>query len=156
MSNCLLCPSRHLEWYDHYTQVVDYCVRILPLSRPRQHLDKLRMAQSTYDPCLMYSTNNTSFGLVRLQTDDTLIVADNTFTEAEEVELQKAGFIAKKREQLTKGNKLKFNGRDITLQSDNSITITQESYNTILQVVTTTADLVSSRGTIRRDVLIQD
>jgi hypothetical protein len=104
----------------------------------------------------MYSTNNTSFGLVRLQTDDTLIVADNTFTEAEEVELQKAGFIAKKREQLTKGNKLKFNGRDITLQSDNSITITQESYNTILQVVTTTADLVSSRGTIRRDVLIQD
>ena len=73
------------------------------------------MAQSTYDPCLMYSTNNTSFGLVRLQTDDTLIVADNTFTEAEEAELQKASFMAKKREQLTKGNKLKFNSRDITL-----------------------------------------
>ena len=101
------------------------------------------MAQSTYDPCLMYSTT-TPFGLVRLQTDDTLIVADNTFAEAEEAELQKAGFMAKKREQLTKGNKLKFNGGDITLQSDNSITITQESYNTTLQVVTTTADLVSS------------
>jgi hypothetical protein len=114
------------------------------------------MAQSTYDPCLMYSTNNTSFGLVGLQTDNTLIVADNTFTEAEEAELQKAGFIAKKREQLTKGNRLKFNSRDITLQSNNSITITQESYNTILQVVTTTADLVSSRGTIRRDVSIHD
>jgi hypothetical protein len=57
---------------------------------------------------------------------------------------------------LTKGNKLKFNGRDITLQSDNSITITQESYNTTLQVVTITADLVSSRGTIRHDVSVQD
>jgi hypothetical protein len=44
----------------------------------------------------MYSTNNTSFGLVGLQTDDTLIVADNTFTEAEEAELQKAGFMARR------------------------------------------------------------
>jgi hypothetical protein len=44
-----------------------------------------------------------------------LIVADNAFTEAKEAELKKAGFIAKKREQLAEGTKLKFNGRDITL-----------------------------------------
>jgi hypothetical protein len=80
----------------------------------KHHLDKLYMAQSTYDPCLMYSTT-IPFGLVGLQTDDILIVADNTFTEAEEAELKKAGFIAKKREQLAEGTKLKFNGRDITL-----------------------------------------
>jgi hypothetical protein len=85
-----------------------------------------------------------------------LIVVDDVFIEVEEIELQKAGLIVKKREQLTKGNKLKFNSRDITLQSDNSITITQESYNTTLQVVTITADLVSSRGTVRRDVSTQD
>jgi hypothetical protein len=121
----------------------------------KHHLDKLHIAQSTYDPCLMYSTT-TPFGLVGLQTDDTLIVVDAAFIDTEETELQKAGLIAKKREQLTNGNKLKFNGGDITLQSDNSITITQESYNTTLQVVTITADLVSSRGTIRRDVSIQD
>jgi hypothetical protein len=121
----------------------------------KHHIDKLHMAQSTYDPCLMYSTS-TSFGLVGLQTDDTLIVADDTFARAEEEELQKAGFMAKKREQLIKGTKLKFNGGDITLQSDNSITITQESYNATLQTVTTTADLISSRGTVRRDVSIQD
>ena len=84
-------------------------------------------------------------------------MADAAFTDTEETELQKARLIAKKREQLTNGNKLKFNGGDITLQSDNSITITQESYNTTLQVVTTkAANLVSSRGTIRRDVSIQD
>jgi hypothetical protein len=109
----------------------------------KHHINKLQMAQSTYDPCLMYSTT-VSFGLVGLQTDDTLIVADNAFVEAEETELQKARLMAKKREQLTKGNKLKFNGGDITLQSDSSITITQESYNTTLQIVTATADLVSS------------
>jgi predicted house-cleaning NTP pyrophosphatase (Maf/HAM1 superfamily) len=83
----------------------------------------------------MYSTT-ASFGLVGLQTDDTLIVADDTFAKAEEEELQKAGFMAKKREQLTEGNTLKFNGGNITLQSDNSITMTQESYNTTLQTVT--------------------
>jgi hypothetical protein len=88
----------------------------------KHHLDKLYMAQSTYDPCLMYSIT-TPFGLVGLQTDDILIVADNTFVEAEEAELEKAGFIAKKREQLAEGTKLQFNGRDITLQPDKSITI---------------------------------
>jgi hypothetical protein len=121
----------------------------------KHHIDKLQMAQSTYDPCLMYSTT-ASFGLVGLQTDDTLIAADDAFAKAEEEELQRAGFLAKKREQLTEGHKLKFNGGDITLQSDGSITITQESHNTTLQIVTATADLVSSRGTIRRDVSIQD
>ena len=122
----------------------------------KHHLDKLHMAQSTYDPCLMYSTT-TPFGLVGLQTDDTLIVADNAFAEAEEAELKKAGFMAKKREQLAEGTKLKFNGGDITLQPDKSITITQEPYNTTLQIIATkAANLVSSRGIIRRDVSIQD
>jgi hypothetical protein len=52
----------------------------------KHHLDKLYIAQSTYDPCLIYSTT-TPFGLVGLQTDDILIVADNTFVEAKEAEL---------------------------------------------------------------------
>ena len=74
----------------------------------------------------------TAFGLVGLQTDDTLIVADDAFAEAEEKELQRAGLMARKREQLTKGHTLKFNGGYITLQPDNSIAMTQESYNTML------------------------
>ena len=78
----------------------------------------------TYNPCLIYLTNNTSFRLVRLQTDNTLIVADDVFIEAKETELKKARLMAKDREQLAKGKKLKFNSRDITLQPDKSITIT--------------------------------
>ena len=42
------------------------------------HIEKLQMDQSTYDPCLLY-TNHNGFGIVGLQTDDTLILANETF-----------------------------------------------------------------------------
>ena len=51
------------------------------------HINNLGMNQSTYDPCLLYCNNDDSFGIVGLQTDDTLFLADETFTEAEQVEL---------------------------------------------------------------------
>ena len=54
------------------------------------------MDQSTYDPCLLYSDK--PFGIVGLQTDDTLFLADDTFAEAEQSELHKAEFMAKERE----------------------------------------------------------
>jgi hypothetical protein len=74
------------------------------------HIDNLGINQSTYDPCLLYRNKDNSFGVVSLQTDDTLFFTDETFTEAEQVELQKAKFIAKAREQLTAATPLKFNG----------------------------------------------
>jgi hypothetical protein len=43
------------------------------------------MEQSTYDPCLLYS--NQPFGIVGLQTDNTLFVGDNTFAEKEQLGL---------------------------------------------------------------------
>ena len=66
----------------------------------RHHLQELQMTQSTYDPCLLYTSTN-GFGVVGLQTDDTLFLADPEFANAEEVKLQKAKFLAKEREQLT-------------------------------------------------------
>jgi hypothetical protein len=71
------------------------------------------MDQSTYDPCLLYSNN--PFGIVGLQTDDTLFLTDNAFTEAEQSELYKAEFMAKEREQLTADTPVKFNGGLIQL-----------------------------------------
>jgi len=44
------------------------------------HVQQLHMDQSTYDPCLLQS--NEPFGIVGLQTDDTLSLADETFAEA--------------------------------------------------------------------------
>ncbi|KAI9036276.1 uncharacterized protein KD926_002094 [Aspergillus affinis] len=68
----------------------------------------------------------TGFGIVGLQTDDTLILADATFAESEEIELQKAQFLAKDREKLTIEKPLKFNGSMVKLEPD-GITLTQET-----------------------------
>ena len=44
------------------------------------------MEQLTYNPCLLYTLLN-GLGIVRLQIDDTLFLADQTFADAEETEL---------------------------------------------------------------------
>ena len=53
-----------------------------------------------YNPCLLY-TNCNGFGIVGLQTDNTLFLANETFAKSEETELQEANFLAKEREELT-------------------------------------------------------
>ena len=89
------------------------------------HVQKLKMAQSTYDTCFLFSNNKENgFGLIGLQTDDTLILADKTFAARENTELGKAGFLAKPCEILTQSHPLKFNGAVIE-QHDQSITINQ-------------------------------
>jgi len=71
------------------------------------------MEQSTYDPCLLYTLSN-SLRIVRLQTDNTLFLADQTFADAKEAELQDAKFMAKPRKQLNKQTPIKFNRGLIT------------------------------------------
>jgi hypothetical protein len=80
------------------------------------------MEQSTYDPCLLYTPLN-GLGIVGLQTDNTLFLADQTFTDTKETELQEAKFLAKPREQLTEQTLIKFNGGLIT-QEGNLIKLT--------------------------------
>jgi len=80
------------------------------------HVDELSMDQSTYDPCLLFSTQ--PFGLVGLQTDDTLFVGDADFAKEEQEKLEKARFLAKEREQLTPSHDLKFNSGIIYLDDD--------------------------------------
>ena len=80
------------------------------------------MNQSTYDPYLLYS--NEPYGIVGLQTDDTLFIGDTAFAENKEVQLHKAGFLAKARDQLTNDKSLKFNRGLIELKDD-SIYLTQ-------------------------------
>ena len=47
------------------------------------------MSPLTYDLCLLW-TNDNGCGIVGLQTDDTLFVADEAFAKAEEEQLQQA------------------------------------------------------------------
>jgi hypothetical protein len=87
----------------------------------KHHLNKLGMGQSTYDPCLLLSFE--PFGVVGLQTDDTLFTADDAFAELERTQLKDAGFLAKEREVLSPEHLLKFNRGLITL-TPNGISLT--------------------------------
>jgi hypothetical protein len=63
---------------------------------------------------LLY-TNKNSFGVVGLQTNNTIFFADKSFIEAEKSELYKANFLAKDRKQLTFLTPIKFNSGQIEL-----------------------------------------
>jgi hypothetical protein len=72
------------------------------------HINKLSINQLTYNPCLLYS--NAPFGIVGLQTDNTLFLGDTTFVANKEQALKEAGFLAKPHKQLTANHPVKFNG----------------------------------------------
>src|SRR5256885_2196697 len=103
------------------------------------------MDQSTYNPCLLY-TNHNGFGIVGLQTDDTLFLANKTFAKSKKRKLQEANFLAKEREELTQTTPIKFNRGHIKQEKD-SIILTQEHQCQNLKLVTTKPiNLTSSRG----------
>ncbi|KAI0994967.1 hypothetical protein K3495_g13215 [Podosphaera aphanis] len=79
----------------------------------KHHRENLRMIPSTYDACLLYTTSSISgnvFGIIGMQTDDTLILCDDEFAAREQRELEKAHIPAKPREVLSHSTPLSFNG----------------------------------------------
>ncbi|RFU24242.1 hypothetical protein B7463_g12093, partial [Scytalidium lignicola] len=118
------------------------------------HVEVLAMKPSTYDLCLLYSTE--PFGVVGLQTDDTLFVGDAQFAELEQEQLKKANFLAKECKTLTTGKGIKFNG-DIIQLNDTGISLTQERQCANLQLVTgKSATTTSSRGTVRQNLTTKE
>ena len=108
-----------------------------------------------YDPCLLYQ-NEDGLAIAGLQTDDTLLLADDIFATIEEEKLREAGFAAKDREKLTDSTHIKFNGGFIT-QHENSITLTQERHCQNLGIVLPGGvDLTSSQGVVRKMVRTKD
>jgi hypothetical protein len=71
------------------------------------YVKNLNITQLTYNLCLLY--NNKLFGIVGLQTDNTLFLVNKTFTNTEKNKLYKAKFMAKEQERLTVTVPLKFN-----------------------------------------------
>jgi hypothetical protein len=116
------------------------------------HIKKLNMTTSTYDPCLLHTNQDQGFGLVGMQTDDTLILADNNFATQEEYEITTASILCKPREQLTPSTPLKFNGGLIS-EDCQRILLTQERTLKLIQLIKDhNSDMVSSRGKLRKDV----
>ena len=77
-------------------------------------MNKLTMKESIYDSCLLYSNKNV-FGMIELQTDDTLMLANKTFAEMKDKELEKARITFKFRKILIVFISLKFNENYIQL-----------------------------------------
>lgn len=123
------------------------------------HINKLSIIESTYDFCLFYiDDNDKGFGVVGLQTDNTLILANDIFAIAKEKKLKEAKLLAKDREKLILNTPIKFNGGYIRLVNNNSLVLSQERQCQCLRLVTVKGlvDLVSSRGKIRKAVTSKD
>jgi hypothetical protein len=80
------------------------------------------MSQSTYNPYLFHLNNPTNFGIVGLQTDNTLLLANLVFAALEQEKIEKAKFLTKECEQLMSKHPIKFNG-GIIQQQDYMITL---------------------------------
>ena len=80
------------------------------------------MTTLSYDPCLLV-TIAYAFGLVGMQTDDTLILGDSKFKALEHEELAKANITAKPIEQLLPDMLLIFNGCVLRQEGDSILLV---------------------------------
>jgi hypothetical protein len=84
--------------------------------------EKLLMTTSTFYPCFLITT---PFGIVGMQTNETIILGDDQFSALEEDELVKANLMGKPKEKLNLTTPLLFNGCILSLNED-SITLRQK------------------------------
>lgn len=123
---------------------------------PASHLS---MMQSTYDPCLLYTSDNSNgFGIIGMQTDNTLILADEAFARSEEEQLIIANIMAKGREKLSSITPIKFNGGIIKQNPDGSIYLNQKKQCKNLRLIDlkTPLDLIGARRQIRKVITPKD
>ncbi len=83
------------------------------------------MTSFTYNPCLLYTSPSTfiqtGLGIVSMQTEDTLILADQSFAVTEEEALITAKIMIKSRDQLILNKALKFNSTRIERIGSNEV-----------------------------------
>jgi len=86
------------------------------------HKEVLKMEQSTFDPCLLISRPDAEgFGIVGMQTDDTLMLADSKFAQHEDKSMK---FKSKARQALDIDKPITFNGCTLAMKNDNGLKIT--------------------------------
>ena len=109
----------------------------------KHHKERLHMITSTYDPCLMITTGpeRTRFAIVGMQTDDTIILANDEFSNLEQDELEKAHFTAKPKQMLTTTEPMMFNGCTLTQQDDGTLYLRQKGQGKKISLIATGSDL---------------
>ncbi len=120
------------------------------------HTDKLEMIQSTYNLCLLYISSiifsHIDMSIVSMQTNDILILADQSFVVIEEEALIIVKIMIKSREQLILNNALKFNDTRIErIDSDGVIYFRQETHIQDIQLINSIKFTIttSARGKVR-------
>jgi hypothetical protein len=82
----------------------------------KHHYETLGMGTSTYDPCLLITAANSEcFGVVGMQTDDTLGFNNTAFANKKSDKLR---FMAKEKQSLKTDEPLIFNGCILTVERD--------------------------------------
>jgi hypothetical protein len=76
-----------------------------------------------YDPCLLITTSKDAFRVIRMQTDDTLILGDDNFIKLEQDELEKAKLSVKPVDILSDETLLIFNGGILRTEDDDIILV---------------------------------
>ncbi|KAI1185281.1 hypothetical protein F5B17DRAFT_441984 [Nemania serpens] len=94
---------------------------IIKVTYHSYHKKEIAIKTSTFDPCLLVTNPfvalESCFGIVSMQTNNTLILANTEFNKLEEEKLQKASFTAKLKIILSKTQPLNFNGCTLLITS---------------------------------------
>ncbi len=120
--------------------------------------DRNTMIESTFDSCLLHIKfiEFIVFEIVDLQTDDTLILADDEFVALKKNELARAHLTFKRREKLNLITSIKFNDELIILaDDDNTLLLTQSKQFDQIRLIDVkiSIDLTSSRDEIRKMII---
>ena len=107
------------------------------------------MKQSTYDSCLLIKFS--SFEIVDLQTNDTLILEAFEFANAEEKAIKIAKFLIKEREHLTANKSIKFNEALIQLTFIDDLLLNQKAQIAEISLINIAqkSSSISARNIIR-------
>ncbi|KAF7567022.1 DUF1421 multi-domain protein [Pyrenophora tritici-repentis] len=101
------------------------------------HCKELDMSTSTYDPCLLITNSDDAdvFGIVGMQTDDTLMLGTTAFLSREEKKIQKAQFRSKPKAMLTPEVQLDFNGCTLTMDASRVLILRQKGQGGRIRLV---------------------
>ncbi len=118
------------------------------------------MTQFTYDLCLLYIIiiSHIDMRIVSMQTDDTLILADQSFAVVEKEAIHSAKIMTKTREQLTFENSLKFNDTRIErIDPNEAIYFRQETHIQDIQLIQSIDTIITSaRGKMRTKLITRE
>lgn len=118
------------------------------------HKKKLGIIEFIYNLCLFYKFD--LLEIVKMQTNNILILANNNFTNNKENIIKEVKIIIKDYKYLSSAQPIKFNRVQIKLDSNTIIFIKKSQVNDIFLAIGYNIDLTSFRKIIRKKLLLKE